>query len=221
MHLNTTDLWGADLTNASLGSAILEGADLRGAVLTNANLTNARFRDAQISRHTRLGGLQIGAAHRVMLDGSDTIQLPRPDRWLNWGILRTVGALPLFEVSYVALAASLITINSIGYLNRTEVIQSFEYPIPTPARMTWLFWSSLLLVIGTTIYKLRCPRRVQVFSETEWVEEHGHPRLQYLAESLRRRWAQVLTAVFTAVGGAIGLALLVDRVVATFRYLYL
>ena len=59
-----------------------------------------------------------------------------------------------------------------------------------------------------------------MFSETEWVEQHGHPRLQYLEQSLRGRWGQVLTAVFTVVGGAIGLALLVDRVVATFQYLY-
>lgn len=218
-HLEDAMLIEAHLEGARLGGAHLQGADLRGARMGNTTWTQTR-----ISNTTKLSPLYFSPDHSSMNDGSERVIVVGWGRWLNWGMIRSVGALPVFEVSYVALAASLITINSIGYLNRylngPEVSQWFEYPIPTPARMTWLFWASLLLVVGTTIYKLRCPRRVQDFSETEWVEQHGHARIQYLAESLRRRWAQIFSSGFTAVGGVIGLALLVDRVVATFRYLY-
>ena len=50
------------------------------------------------------------------------------------------------------------------------------------------------------------------------MEKHCSPLLQYLAESLKRR-GQMLTAVLTVIGGALGVALLVERIWATFRYL--
>ena len=77
--------------------------------------------------------------------------------------------------------------------------------------MTEIFVTSLCLVVGTTLYRLACPHRVQEFSETEWVEQHGRARLQYFAESFRRKWAQWPTLVFTVVGGALGGWLVVER----------
>lgn len=118
---------------------------------------------------THLMGVKFDPDHQVLHDGSDSIVLTPRDSRLNWGVLRRVGSLPLFEVSYGALAISIVTINAVGYLNRTRVSQWFEYPIEMPARMTWLFVSALFLGIGTTLYKLRCPGRVQTFSETDRV----------------------------------------------------
>lgn len=207
----------AHLEVANLKDAHLIGADLKKAHLFGANLTNAHLMSVHLEG-TDLKGVEFDTDHQAMHDGSSSIVLPLRDRHLNWGVLRRVGSLPLFEVSYGALAISIVTINAVGYLNRTQVSQWFEYPIEMPARMTWLFVSALFLGIGTTIYRLRCPERVQTFSETEWVEQHGRPRLQYFAESLTRR-GQIPTAFFTAVGGALGVALLLERIWATFRYL--
>ena len=190
-HLEGADLGMAHMEGATLYGAHMEGAKLYDAHLEGANLVDAHLEGvnllrASITATTALGVL-YGPNHEAMHDDSDTIFLPSRDRHLNWGVLRRIGGLPLFEVSYGALAISIVTINAVGYLNRTQVSQWFEYPIEMPARMTWLFVSALFLGIGTTLYRLRCPERVQTFSETEWVEQHGRPRLQYLAESLKRR----------------------------------
>ena len=47
-------------------------------------------------------------------------------------------------------------------------------------------------------------RSGEEFSETQWVEEHGRARLQYYAESFRRKWAQWPALVFTVAGGLLG-----------------
>ena len=79
--------------------------------------------------------------------------------------------------------------------------------------------SCLLLVLGSTLYRICCPSRVQHFSETAWVEEHGKPRLQYYAESLRRRFWQWPTLLFTVSGGLLALLLVGERLVLAFGYI--
>lgn len=219
-RLEGADLRGSDLRDSSLVNAHLNGARLswtrlEGVDLRRADLTNADFHEAVMDR-TQLDQVVFGPDHQSMHDGSEAIIFPRRDRTLNWGGIRRVGTLPLFEISYVALAASLLAITTVGYVNEARLFD-VDYPVPLPARMMWLLLSSLLLVIGTTMYRLACPPRVQEFSETQWVEQHGRPRLQYLAESLKRRW-QIPTAVFTGIGGVLGVALLLERIWVAFRY---
>jgi len=48
--------------------------------------------------------------------------------------------------------------------------------------MTFILLDTLLLVAGSTLYRFRCPERIQEFSEHQWVEEHGHPRLIYIGD---------------------------------------
>ena len=139
-------------------------------------------------------------------------------RGLNWARLRGIGAFPLFQVSYAALAVSILMITSTGWLNKTRVITVLEYPIELPDKTMYLFASSILLAVGSTLYRLKCPARVQEFSEVQWVEQHRYPRLQYLAESLSRPW-QIETAVITGIGGVGALYLVGDRVYVALRYI--
>lgn len=207
-------LRGARLQGATLDHTNWSGADLTEADLTSADLSNARFTGAKLES-TKFWHITFVRGHANMIDGSDAIQFGRRDRWLNWARLRKVGQFPLFGVSWGAFLMALITINTIALLNENRFVQSLHYPIPVPLRSMLILLSTALLVVGSTVYRLKCPDRIQTFSETEWVEQHKQPRLLYLAENLNRwgwmgRWQWICT-VSIGLGGFLALWLIGER----------
>lgn len=210
--LSAADLTGANFEGTDLSGATLDHTELDGTGLSNATATGASFAGALL-HECDLGGIQFGPDHPAMHDGTDTLRLRTRDARLTWGRIRAIGALPLFGASYLVLGATLAMINSLDFIN-----QHWGLTLTPPVRTMWLTLSSLSLVVGTTIYKVGCPQRVQTFSETEWVEQHGRARLQYLSESLKRRM-QVSAVAFTLVGGVTGLALLAERLWVAISYM--
>ena len=79
--------------------------------------------------------------------------------------------------------------------------------------------ASFLLAFSATIFALRCPERVGDFSESQWVDELKHPRVQYIGEDIRRWWSQLAAISTLLVGGGLSLWLLIDRVWAAVAYL--
>ena len=232
--LNAAHLERADLTGAHLETAIL---DLEKASLARANLTNSVLSAAHLAG-ADLWAIEYGSEHRSLDDGSETIDCGLRNG-LHWGLLRSIGKLPLFGVSYVSLIFSVVVVNGTGFLNRylpawlewgsdlmrrADLVRpGFEPPrlplVPTPERMRDILLASVFLVIGTTFYKLVCPSRVQTFSETEWVEAHGRARLQYFAKSWSRKWAQWPTLIFTTGGGVWGLWIVLEQLFGALRHL--
>ncbi len=220
--LNGANLTGAKFKKADCREASMVGcpltevdftdADLRGTVLTNSTFENATL------NKTKLDGVRFDRLHGAFWDASDRIKLSFVDRRINWDSLRFVGRLPLFGVSYVALIASVVVINTIGLLNSTELLSAIEYPVPIPKRMIGFLVASSMLAIGATIYEFFCPPRPRTFSVVEWVEQHGHPRLMFLQQSLKRPRARVLALIFTVSGGLLSAFLAIDRVIAAFKY---
>ena len=209
----------ADLSDAHLGGAILRGCSLKHADLSRANLTGVDFQRVSIEA-TRLEAVQFAREHPSSSDGSDSIRLALRDRLLSWARLRSIGRFPLFAVSWTAFTLALIAVNLLGFVNSTSWVQeSVGGEIPIPYRMGLILVSSLLLVGGSTLYKAACPSRVQEFSEAEWVDRLGHPRLVYLAESLRHRW-QWMTFLLTVCGGGVAVFLIGERVWLALRYLW-
>lgn len=209
--LSYSDLTDADLRGATLARCDLSRTNLKRAQMFSADLTNSTVHRAQLDR-TELKGVRIGADHLVMEDGSETIRLGRRDRALNWKVLRFIGSLPLFGVSWAGLALSLMVINGIGLLNERMILASLSYPIPIPHRMTLILVDTILLVVGSTLFRLACPPRIQEFSETAWVEQHRNPRLLYLAECFSGRGLQWPTVFLNAGGALLGIFLLVERI---------
>ena len=212
-----------NLEEADLGGANLEGASLTGAYLEGTNLSGARVRNTVwtqtcISNTTKLSPLYFSPDHFSLNDGSESIVLENRDRKLNWGTIRRLGSLPLFGVSYAALSVALLTITGIGFLNETRVVDWLEYPVPLPNRVLWLLLSSAALAFGSTLYRWNCPDRVQTFSETEWVEAHGRPRLLFIGEKIKRPW-QWSTSVLLWLGAVTGGALLLERVIVALIYI--
>ncbi len=82
--------------------------------------------------------------------------------------------------------------------------------VPIPVRSLLTLIASVALVVASTIYRFRCPERVQEFSETRWVEEHNRPRILYIADKISRGPWQWPTLVFSLLGGGVTVYLMID-----------
>lgn len=210
--LKDASLRNARLSGSNLGWADLSGCDLRGTNLSDTTLTNARFGGARIDSKTILDGVVFGEDHPALNDGSESIR-PPPTQWLvNWARVRFASRIPLFGLSYIVLALSVLLATAIGWLNNTHVITQLAYPIPVPERLQLTIWASVLLAFGSTWYELACPERVKEFSEQEWVDQLKRPRLLYIYENLKRRFSVWPVAILLGVGGVLATYLFVDRV---------
>jgi uncharacterized protein YjbI with pentapeptide repeats len=221
--LNQATLVGANLDGARLNHASLRSTDLRSASLRRADLNRAKFYQTQFEGckvdGTKLAHVQFAQDHEAMLDGSELVRYTKRDL-LNWSSLRRVGELPFFGVSWTAFLGSLVGVNTIGLLNEHQLLAAVEYPIPIPEKMSLILLDAILLVFGSTIYRFRCPSRVQEFSENQWVEEHRHPRLIYIRDKLDRRKSQVVTALFFGPGIGLAIYLIGERLVSAAGYIY-
>lgn len=202
-----------DLSN--LSSAKFEGADLRSACFSGANLTQTNFKNAKMGP-TNLDRISFSSEHQPLHDFTDTIEC---DHWLTWGQLRLIGNLPLFSASYSTLGFSLTYVNCIEAINRSKAIDFLKYPIGVPHRISLILFASIMLAFGATLYAIFCPKRIQEFAETQWVEELGHSRLQYFSDSWSRQRLLYATFAFTVIGGSVSMLLFLEFLFYAIRYL--
>jgi len=114
----------------------------------------------------------------------------------------------------------------------TDSVEALGQSLPSsfmlPSEMSWIVLSTLLLAIGSTIFKFLCPATIQRFTEVEWVAQLRRARLLYLRDSLgcgrRGRWqfqlsAQIATGVTVMIGGGVAVIILIVRVVRLFGIL--
>jgi uncharacterized protein YjbI with pentapeptide repeats len=217
-RLDDANLSKAIFRRATLKNASLRKANLYNSVLEDADLTLARFHGANLKRATLSNVRFDPKAHNVFEDGTDQMELGSRDKVINWSLLRFIGKLPLFAISWTAFGISLATIKAIDYANNN--IEMFRnVPIRPSYDMLWFIVLTFSLVIGSSIYKFFCPARIQEFSEAEWVDIHGHPRMQYIADKTSRRLAQWPTLIFTAFGGLVALLMIGGKLLIAVRYL--
>ncbi len=200
---------------ALLSNANFFGSDLRFASFEGSDLSSAKFKDVKMGP-TNLLRIAFESPHQPLHDFTDTIQ---SSYWLDWGSLRWVGKLPLFSASYTTLGFSIAYINCVAAINRSQAIDFLKYPIEVPHRISSILIASILMAIGSTLYALFCPSRVQEFAETQWVEEFGHSRLQYFSDSWRRRGLLYATCFFTMLGGLLSLLLFFEFLIYAIGYL--
>ncbi len=70
--------------------------------------------------NTLLKDVYYHEEYSVLADFSATVRLPKQDHLLNWAIIRYLGELPLFGISWVALILSLSVVLLISWLNETQ-----------------------------------------------------------------------------------------------------
>ena len=225
-HLNDSNLTETTIGDGGFEECQLYGTnfakgDLRSAKFVRCNLSDAKFDNASISWKTRLVGNNFkGRDHIALTDGTVTIRATGFLRYCNWRLLRFLGTLPVFGISWISLAFSLAMVTSIGLVNELEFVKVFEYPIPIPNQAANIIICSLCLAIGSTIYRLCCPIRIQEFSLHKWVEESNHPGILYWEAYLSKRLSLVFSWLFTLIGGGIALWILGERLFKAIGFLW-
>lgn len=208
------------LENCSFKDCVLDNTDLSGGHWQDCNFTGTRWLNVKVDSKTKISHPMFDSSHVVLLDKSDTIIYPKVFGWIDWEKLSKLGNLPMFGISWTALAFTLLYLNTVGLLNETQFIQTFKYPIPIPDGMVYILFTSIMLVLGSTFFRLKCPRRVAEFSEGAWVEVHKHARILYILEKIAfPRW-QAATVFFLFGGAGLAIGLFLYRLYTASRYMF-
>ena len=226
--------------DTSLYSTTLEGCNLIGSKIENSrigitNFLKSDLSDCSFQRTKFLEGMLWDETifnkntsfeqatfdpvkYPVKADKSDKIKLKSIA--FNWNRIRFLSTIPLFEIAWIAFIASLIIINAIHTLNRTQFISVIHYPVPIPQNMLWIILSSMLLAISSTIYRLMCPNIIQDFTQSQWVYEHNHPRPFYLVKTLAKEKWRYTCVILLILGGFIAVIIFSIRLLRAIYYLY-
>jgi len=139
--------------------------------------------------------------------------------YFNWRFIRAIGNFPILGFSWIVFLSSLFLINTIGAINELDppLLDGME-DLPIPYDALWILSSSLLLALGSTIYSICCPGEVKSFSETQWVYEHNHPRMEYLVSALQKPIWQAISVLSLTAGTLMGLILVGGRILNAFQY---
>jgi hypothetical protein len=77
------------------------------------------------------------------------------------------------------------------------------FKLPLPGHAFWLFVGTVLLALGSSSYLLRCPPRIQRFSDVEWRDEIRGSPFHYAPLACSRRLSRICVATALALGGAL------------------
>lgn len=151
--------------------------------------------------------------HDIFNDKSDKICFVKPHQRWNWKLISKIGRLPTLEFSWSVFAIGLFLLSAILFINDSKfIIEGIRYPIPIPDQLIWLTLGSFCVSLGTFFYRAGCPERIQNFTENEWVEEHGHPRVFYREQCVQNiKWLYA-TTVFLTIGILILSYLIICRI---------
>lgn len=185
------------------------------AEFNGCDFSQTKWLKTVIGSRTSFNNITFNKGHLVQNDFSEQIIRSK----LSWSTIRFMSTFPLFGVSWAALLFSLIMVNTIEVINTSQFIQFIKYPIPIPNDTLTIIVSAMMLAMGTTLYKIFCPHRIQEFSETEWVEAQHHPRILYIEKDLKHFDWYMLSLFFLSVGGLIALCLAGHRLVMAIGYI--
>jgi len=139
--------------------------------------------------------------HDVLIDQSDTLKFSKPFQFWNWKIISKIGRVPALEFSWTLFGLGLFLISTIIFINESRfILDGIDYPIPIPNNLKIITLGALFASVGTFLFRAQCPDRIQNFTENEWVEGHGHPRLFYREYCLKNITGLGFTTFFLALG---------------------
>lgn len=222
-HFEGANLWGVRFLSCDLREVNFFCACLRDAVFEATNLTRANFHSAAL-HGVRLHNVRFDDGHLSLHDGTEEQLTSRRQKYFSWSMVRNLGQFPFFAVSWTAFFLALGTVEGLEKLNswltryqRNLNLQG-DLTLSVPGRIMWILFDALFLVIGSTLYRAFCPKRVQEFTEVAWVEQFGRPRLQYWEEAWRRPRLAFLTLMLLSLGALIAFLLVAERFVRAVRY---
>ncbi len=220
-NLTQTSLRKADLTEVDLRGACCDGADLGNTKLERAQIDRATFAEANLSAadltHVR-GASRAVHLDTVLLDEDnpvkyfETCERTWSDRYLSWEIIRTLGNIKLFAVSYPLLAFLMAAFYLGGLYNeKVEIARAWadsviesandgdESEVPAPAAVLlaeqvkcsepFLFPWTTVVLFASTIVLVVASSIYTVFCPAEVKEFSRLHWMHQLNRSLVPYWA--------------------------------
>jgi uncharacterized protein YjbI with pentapeptide repeats len=248
-NLDEAQLQGANLQGASLVRTSLRRATLQAAKLISANFSGADFfeSNASVANFDRSRGLtEAKNLQTVRLTGGDalnfdTIAVPFSERVISWERIRFLGRLPLFGASYIALVAIPIFFYLLDFFNkRVDLLRAWAYQEAAaggisaqtakailqhlhreaiPSLSLLLFFSTILLGAGATIFALACPSRIREFSRDQWCDEINRSLIHYWSYSWQHRPLRLVCVLFYGLGAIGALTVLTSKLWNVFWFI--
>lgn len=97
--------------------------------------------------------------------------------------------------------------------NKSEVI------LDVPSNMMTLFYSTLLLAIGTTLYSFCCPSRIKQFTKDQWCDELQRDEIEYTPLNWNSPVSRIVCWLSYTFGGALAVLYMVPRLYDAFKYI--
>ncbi len=241
----------AKMIGADVSSCNLDRAQMIKCSLRNANLSESSLRNASV-HWSNIAGAKIGGADLTRARGlfgpfrAVTREAPvdeheshgaiyrQPNDFVGWGLLRVIGSLRIFGVSYFSVAGITLYVGIAREYNAfaahardvvaelapppPQTLQHFAMSVagrmpdlPVPAHLGRQLVFTILLAIAATIYALACPSEVKEANEVRWTRAMNQPLWEYRSANWSRLVWRYLCALFFVVGGAHSLWYLFSR----------
>jgi len=99
-------------------------------------------------------------------------------------------------------------------------IVEYLHQEPQPVDWQLSFVAAICLALASTIFAVCCPPRVKEFSSEQWQYEFDKQLPHYMALAWRYRFIRIICIVLYAVGGFVGLYLLLKKIAQTFYLMF-
>ena len=161
--------------------------------------------------------IQNSAAKRSFERDLAATPLPINYKLLSWSNIRGFGKLPFFGFSYGGTAFLLFLLSFIDMYN-TQIRNFWSWsdahntsepfvrlasrliPISLSYHILVLLFASVVLMIASTIYAVKCPDRVKESSFERWTKELGHGSNSYAPLTWRSPFWRLLCGAFFVIG---------------------
>ena len=216
-----------------LGAADLSGSDFEGADWTRASLENVIVDGTRLWPCRGLTGRHQATLMNIQGAERATYSRNLADEILSWSWIRKLGSLPLFGVSYFALAGICLWASAVHWTNEQltrlrgidKVVEFAPWVVhidhlPTGTRAALTLAAIVCLAFGATIYRFTCPSEIQENTETDWTFRLRNERMRYLALATTRPTARYCAGALYGVGAAYLLFEFSLRIGWSFYYLW-
>lgn len=231
-----------DMRNISVHHSSIINSDLSYSRWENAVLENVTIDGSDFTHALGLHGRHEATLKNITGAGKAKYSY----KWdiLSWAIIRKIGSIPLFGVSYLAIIAICAWASTANWYNtqiqKLKENNQLEIPIESNVeilyRIPWLEhikelpvsqeMGTLLLMImilssGATIYRLFCPDIIQEHTENWWSRTLHYEVMTYRVHSYRRLILRWICGLCYIAGGGYVAWHIAKQIVFALKYFYL
>ncbi len=235
LHVYNSEVLASDFSRADLTNTTFSATDCTGTSFKHAQWRRASLETVTVDGADFAGGLNLHGRHSATFTGIIGAERARYAARLDvcsWAIVRWLGSVPLFGVSYIAIVAIWLWASLAEWYNRQVVALHADFAVsqnipwidhlvelPTSRETGLLLLAIMVLATGATIYRFACPKIIQENTDTRWEYDLHREVIEYKIQSNRRTFWRWTSAVCYFLGGGWVILHLGARVLGALRFL--